>query len=303
MLRTMHRVTVLASLVSPFLLAPLAFAQVPGPDADREELVELARQHGTAEALFAYFKEQANGGETLTWETLPDWKGVHSMRFGPGGLAYDYTQTDPAGLAPAQLKPEYQAKLVERVAQRNQGIEFDPLGRCEPPGAPRGVSEPFLREYAVTPEQTWLMNEVGPEIRRIYTDGREHLPEVDRFPTFDGDSIGFWTDGALVIHTNQLRQGMYQRGQPDYSDSIELVEIMQKRADNTLVAHIWSFDPVVLEEPWYTRKEYVPLTNTDKALRIHFWYCFDNQNNDVEEQDDGSTTFTDFSFDGDADDE
>jgi hypothetical protein len=297
MFRSRHRVTVFAAIVPSLLMCTALFAQVPGPDADREELIELGRQQGSAEALFNYFKQQADGGQPLTSETLPDWKGVYSLRFGPAGLAYDTAQTDPRGLAPAKLKPEYQAKLEERVAQRNAGIEFDPLGRCEPPGAPRGVSEPFLREYAVTPEQTWLMNEVGPEIRRVYTDGREHLPESDRFPTFDGDSIGFWSNGALVIHTNQLRAGMYQRGQPDYSDQIELVEIMQKKDENTLIAHIWAFDPVVLEEPWYTRKEYVRLTDPDKALRIHFWYCFDNQNNDVEEQDDGSTTFTDFSFD------
>jgi hypothetical protein len=296
MFRSQPRLSALSALFS-LVCMQTAFAQVPGPDADRDALIALGRQHATAEDLFAYFREQANGGAPLTWETLPDWKGVYSVAFTSGGLAYDYMQVDPNGLPTAKLKPEYYDKVVERVTLRNQGIEFDPLGRCEPPGAPRGVSEPFLREYAVTPEQTWLMNEVGPEIRRIYTDGREHLPPDDRFPTFDGDSIGFWSNGALVIHTNQLREGMYQRGQPDYSDQIELVEIMQKADERTMVAHIWAYDPVVLEEAWYTKKTYIKLTDPDKALRIHFWYCFDNQNNDVEEQDDGSTTFTDFDFD------
>jgi hypothetical protein len=187
--------------------------------------------------------------------------------------------------------------MVERIEARNQGIEFDPLGRCEPPGAPRGLSEPFLREYVITPNQTWLMNEVGPEIRRIYTDGREHLLPDDRFPTFDGDSIGIWAADKLIIHTNQLRAGMYQRGQPDYSDQIELVEIMQKADERTLISHVWAYDPVTLLEPWYTMKTYVRLTDPDKLLRIHYWYCFDNQNNDVQEQEDGSTQFKDFSFD------
>lgn len=295
MSRSPHRITVFASLL--LTCAPVAFAQVPAADADRDSLAALGVQYGTAEALFAHFKEQANGGAPLAWETLPDWKGVYSVAFTAGGLAYDYLQESDDAMPTAKLRPEFYAKVLERVTLRNQGIEYDPLGSCEPPGAPRGVSEPFLREYAVTPEQTWLMNEVGPEIRRIYTDGREHLPEVDRFPTFDGDSIGFWSNGALVIHTNQLREGMYQRGQPDYTDQIELVEIMQKLDERTMVAHIWAFDPVVLEEPWYTKKTYIRLTDPDKVLRIHFWYCFDNQNNDVEEQDDGSTTFTDFSFD------
>ena len=206
----------------------------------------------------------------------------------------------PGQLPPAKLVPAEQAILEKRVADANKGIEYDPLGRCEPPGAPRGLSEPFLREYALRPDQTWLMNEVGPEIRRIYTDGRGHLAKEDRFPTFDGDSIGFWTmDGKLVIHTNQLHHGMYQRSQPNYSDAIELVEIMQKQDDSTLISQVWAYDPQVLLEPWYTKKTYKKLTDPDKQLRIHFWYCFEGQNNDVEEQPDGTTNFKDFDFDDD----
>ena len=141
------------------------------------------------------------------------------------------------------------------------------------------------------------MNEVAAETRRIYTDGRDHLLPEDRFPTFDGDSIGFWSGGKLVIHTNQLRAGMYQRAQPNYSDSIELVEVMQKVDDRTMLLHVWAYDPEYLLEPWYSQKQYVRLTDPEKLLRVHYWYCFDNQNNAVEEQEDGSTQFIDFEFD------
>ena len=277
------------------IFTPIALAQVPDSNADREAMIALGKQHASAEELYNYFKEQANGGTGINYNNLPDWTGIYSAQFGVAGLGYDTAQV-PGELPPAKLIPEQQAILEERVRLANQGIEFDPLGRCEPPGTPRGLSEPFLREYAVTPDQTWLMNEVGPEIRRIYTDGREHLHELDRFPTFDGDSIGFWEDDKLVIHTNQLRAGMYQRSQPNYSDDIELVEIMQKRDDRTLIAHVWAYDSYLLE-PWYTTKTYIKLTDPDNYLRIHYWYCFDNQNNNVEEQDDGSTQFTDFDFD------
>ena len=290
---------VVSRYLLPFLFAaaaPLALAQIPAADAEREAMIALGKQHATAEALYTYLQQQASGGTPLTWETLPDWSGIYSMDFGQSGLAYDTSQ-QPGQLPPAKLIPEQQAILEARVKLAREGVEFDPLGRCEPPGAPRGVSEPFLREYAVTPNQTWLMNEVAAETRRIYTDGRGHLAPEDRFPTFDGDSIGFWHNGALVIHTNQLRAGMYQRSQPNYSDDIELVEIMQKADDRTLIAHVWAYDPQYLLEPWYTKKTYVRLTDPDKLLRVHYWYCFDNQNNDVEEQEDSSTQFKDFDFD------
>ena len=79
-------------------------------------------------------------------------------------------------------------------------------------GHPRWLAIPFLREFIVTPDQTWLSSETVNNVRRIYTDGRDHIPEVDRYPLYYGDSIGFWNDSTLTIHTNQLRAGIYQRG-------------------------------------------------------------------------------------------
>jgi hypothetical protein len=73
--------------------------------------------------------------------------------------------------------------------------------------------------------------------------------------------------------------------------------MVQKLDDRTLITHAWAYDPVTLLEPWYTMKTYIRLTDPDKLLRIHYWYCFDNQNNDVQEEDDGSTQFKDFTFD------
>ena len=114
----------------------------------------------------------------------------------------------PAGvLTTAKLTPEYQARLEKRIEDVKQGIEWDPISTCAPPGHPRWLTEPFLREFIVTPDQTWLINEMVNDIRRIYTDGRDHVPEDDRYPLYNGDSIGFWDGDKLVIHTNQLMAG------------------------------------------------------------------------------------------------
>ena len=76
---------------------------------------------------------------------------------------------------------------------------------------PRWIVEPFLKEFVVTPGQTWLINEMQNEIRRVYTDGRDHPSEADAYPLWEGDSIGFWDGDKLVIHTSQMRAGQYQR--------------------------------------------------------------------------------------------
>ena len=95
------------------------------------------------------------------------------------------------------------------VVDRKNGIEYDPLSQCIPPGYPRWLDMPFLREFIVTPEMTTMIAEAFNSIRFIYTDGRGHIPEEDRYPTENGDSIGFWDGQKLITHTNQLMAHMY----------------------------------------------------------------------------------------------
>ncbi|MGE4658943.1 MAG: hypothetical protein AAEI08_08450 [Gammaproteobacteria bacterium] len=68
------------------------------------------------------------------------------------------------------------------------------------------------------------MNEPVNDIRRIYTDGRERTLEEDRYSLWNGDSIGFWDGRKLILHTNQLMAGQYQRCNPDYTDQVETIE-------------------------------------------------------------------------------
>jgi hypothetical protein len=262
--------------------------------AERDGNIALGKRHPTAWDLYQTLRREAGGGERLTAATTPDWRGVWSRPIEHIGL-FDSTQSR-AEPPTAKLTPEYQARLDDKLAKIRQGFEYDPLGRCDPPGHPRWLVEPFLRELVVTPDQTWLINEVANEIRRVYTDGRDHLAEGDRFPTWDGDSIGFWHDGELVIHTNQLSPGQYTRGQPDHSDQVETVEIWRQTAPGSIAVDVWVYDPPALREPWYVRQFYQRLSNEDRQLRIHFWHCFENQNNDVVETEQGGTDFTNFTF-------
>ena len=196
----------------------------------------------------------------------------------------------------AKLTPDVQARLVKRVEDVKKGIEWDPISTCAPPGHPRWLTEPFLREFIVTPDQTWLVNEMVNDIRRIYTDRREHVPAADRYPLYNGDSIGFWDGDRLVIHTNQLRSGIYQRAHPDYTDQVETVEVWYKADAKTLRADVWVYDPPALAEPWFTRQSYIKLDDAEKMLRIRYWNCGENQNNSVFQTQEGSTQFQDLTF-------
>ena len=289
----------LAVLVSACARTDRPTAETGGaqkPERTKEQMIDLGRQHKTASELYQTLREQAKGGQRLAWTSVPDWSGVYT-RAPVAGFAFDPDQPS-GGLPTAKLTPEFQAKMLKRIEGAKQGIEWDPISTCAPPGHPRWLTEPFLREFIVTPDQTWLINEMVNDIRRIYTDGRDHLPEAERYPLYNGDSIAFWDGQKLVIHTNQLQSGVYQRSHPDYTDQVETVEIWRKADDKTVSVDVWVYDPPALVEPWYTKQSYLKLSDPDKSLRIRYWNCGENQNNSVQQTKEGATEFRNLTFTG-----
>ena len=297
-----HPITVVAIAMATALAANPVAAQAP-PNCERtpeqraqkQAMIELGASHETAWDLYEHLKEQAGGGDMLTWEDTPDWSGVWTRE---GVLFFwDQDQCSMDALPTAKLTPEYERRLLEKLQAIRDGNEYDPLSAGNPAGMPRWMTEPFLKDFAVTPKQTWLINEMMNEIRRVYTDGRGHTPPEDAYPLWLGDSIGFWDDDRLIIHTNQMREGQYQRIQPSYSDQVETVEIWHQTADDTIEVDMWVYDPPALAEPWYTKHVYKKLRNDDHYLRIRYWHFNENPNNDVELTDSGGSDFTDFTFD------
>jgi hypothetical protein len=178
-----------------------------------------------------------------------------------------------------------------------RGISYDEnLSECGPPGFPRWLVIPFLREFIVRPEQTWLSSETVNNVRRIYTDGRDHPPQDDRYPLYYGDSIGTWDGQKLVIHTNQLMARSMGRGQPDQSEQMETVEVWEKVDSRTIKADVWIYDPTIYVEPWYLQRRYAQVSNPDKTLRMNYWHCGENPNNEVYKTKEGSTQFKNLTF-------
>jgi hypothetical protein len=282
--------------VSGLAAAPALAERVapPPPSPEKQARIDLGKQHATAWDLYQHFLTEANGGRELAWETVPDWSGVWTLE---GNIFFfDQDQGSMNALPTAKLTPEYEKMLLDKLDRIDRGIEYDPLSAGEPAGMPRWLAEPFLRDFAVTPKQTWLINEMMNEVRRIYTDGRAHPTPADAYPLWEGDSIGFWDGDKLVIHTAQMRSGQYQRIQPHYTEQVEVVEIWQKTDERTITVDAWIYDPPALAEPWYTRRSFKQLTNDDNYLRIRYWDFRENQNNEVIKTEEGASDFADFTF-------
>ena len=261
---------------------------------ERDAMRQLGLQHKTAWDLYQSLRMNAGGGKRPASNEVPDWTGLWVWNSGRGFL---FDPDTPEGVVTtAKLTPEYQRKLDDEIARINNGIEYDPISSCAPPGFPRWLAIPFLREFIVTPDQAWLSSETVNNVRRIYADGRDHVPEVDRYPLYYGDSIAFWNNQTLTIHTNQLRAGIYQRGNPEYTDKVETVEIWEKVDERTIEVDVWIYDPPALVEPWYVKQRYSKVSDQDKQLRIRYWDCLENPNNTVFKTPEGSTQFKEFTF-------
>ncbi len=268
--------------------------------ANKEKLQAFGDRFATSEAMYEALKEQARGGKPLTWSQMAgpayDWSGVYTRS--KLSFHFDSDLPNTSGPVSARLTPAGQAVVKAKADHlARTGGEYDPISDCRPPGVPRWFTEPFLHEFIVTPNQTWLINEMVNDVRRVYTDGRSHTPEDDAYPSWNGDTIGFWDGDVLVTHTTYLMKGQYQRGvQPNYSEKTTVVERWHKVDPKTLQADVWVFDPVNLVKPWYTRQSWTQLTNNDKQLRIRYWDCRENSNNNIIVKDDGTSQFPDFTF-------
>jgi hypothetical protein len=294
---------VLAAVVISMVSAQNAPAWIDQDEnwaASKQKLQAFGEQFETSEALYQALKQSAGAVEPLTWQQMAepayDWSGIYTRT--RGGLHFDPDLPQGSGPESARLTPAGQQAVKAKADQlARTGGEYDPISDCRPPGTPRWFTEPFLHEFIVTPAQTWLINEMVNDIRRVYTDGRDHTSVDDAYPTWNGDTIGFWAGDTLVAHTKYLLPGQYQRGvQPNYSEQTTVVERWRKVDPKTLQADVWVFDPVNLAEPWYTRQSWTELTNDDKLLRIRYWDCRENPNNSIITTEAGTSQFPDFDF-------
>ena len=163
------------------------------PPAESQRMLDKGTKYRTAGELYEALKAEAHGGkQSPSFDPLPDWSGLWTAA---GGNAF--FEPGPGGIAP-KLTPPAAAAVKKGAELAAKGIEYDEnLSQCGPPGFPRWLVIPFLREFIVRPEETWLTSETVNNVRRIYTDGRK-LP-VDPQPAWVGYSVGKWEGDTLIV--------------------------------------------------------------------------------------------------------
>lgn len=296
----------------PVIASPLLFAQtvLSAPQggasaALTQSPAEWQRKHDMAlkyRSLEDFYNALKKDAANKPKEALPDWSGLWTADALDSfdkclGANQCFFRPAPGLTVGPKLTPTAIAEVKRGQEMNAKGLAYDEnLSMCGPAGFPRWIGEPFLRELIVTPDETWLISEQMNEIRRVYTDGRGHTPEADRYPLPEGDSIGFWDGQKLAIHTNQLQSRRMGRNKPSQSEQMQTVEIWEKIGADTIAIDEWLFDPRLYLEPWYMRRLYARVPNADKSLRVRYWDCSENPNNDVTRTQDGDTNFKGFTF-------
>lgn len=220
---------------------------------------------------------------------LPDWSGVWERFEGNGGM-FDVATTMPsdgrAGSPGVRQHPPltdaWERKYVETLAVVADGRLPDPISYCgTPAGYPRLLALPDVYEFIVRQETTWIITENGPNVMRIYTDGRHHAPPAERWPTFTGDSVGRWDGQTLRFSTVSMIGGEYtilDRSGLTLSDQARIETSMFLTDDGLLRAELIIEDPLALKEPWHVTRHFRKLP---PGTRAYDYACNENNRNPI----------------------
>ena len=246
------------------------------------EPVPPPQNFATSTEHYEYLLRLHKGGTKHTSQSIPRWDGLWSAAgntsttlFLKGGGANLGTGGE---IVPGVLTPAYEAAFKMR---RSLGAEYDRLTRCEPAGYPRWLLEPYVREFVNAPTQSWWMNDLANDTRRIFID-QEHK-NIDGTHSPEGDSVGFWVGDMLIVHTVDVYPNDYFRGQPPTSNQFESVEIWRMitaaNGEPRLTVNVTFYDPLSLQRPVtavYTFRRNIELESA--GYRIRHWECESNEN-------------------------
>jgi hypothetical protein len=221
------------------------------------------------------------------FSALPDWSGAWVRAT---GNFYESTpeqalQPAPPADSPRQhppYTPKFEAIYQDNLKRIAADRYPDPVSTCgTPAGYPRIFATPDAYEFVVRPEQTWILSENGPNIVRVYTDGRDHPPPDEMWTTYTGNNVGHWDGDTLVFHSIGMKgvgSTILGRAGVVMSDKLEVSTRIRKVAPDRLLVTMVLKDPEALTKPWPVAFTF---TRLPKETFIYDYACAENNRNPV----------------------
>jgi hypothetical protein len=135
-------------------------------------------------------------------------------------------------------------------------------------------------EVLIAPKLT-VMIFSNHEVRHIYTDGRKHPAANQLWPTPEGDSIGRWRNGTLLIDTISTRPQVMQLKPVEFnpgnsvpvsvlntptSDQLHIIERIRLLKSGILEDRMTVEDPVAFSHPYEAVFTFKRLTDLNRMI-------------------------------------
>ena len=159
-------------------------------------------------------------------QNLPDWSGAWQM---VGPTVFDTaTQTGKGGAIDPGVREhppytlEWEALYQKNLDRRDKNMFPDVFTNCGvPAGYPRIFNLPDPYEFVVRPEEFWILSENGPNVMRVYTDGRKL--QKSKGPDYE-EIAAKWDGNKLVTDEVGAHKGKISRTFEVSSDGHQLIE-------------------------------------------------------------------------------
>jgi hypothetical protein len=184
----------------------------------------------------------------------------HSNLDGPGQVTPDIGNTRDPVLKPWAARQMQESN--EEVLTGKRGLPFVAQSTCHPGGVPGQLltpAEPFY--FIQTPKEVWMIWQRDQMVRRIYMTER-HSAGVK--PSWFGESIGRYEDGALVVDTIGLsaRLSFLDWYRTPHSEKEHVTERYKVSPDGrVLEALVKVEDPDTFNEPLYMVRRWRKVPN------------------------------------------
>ncbi|HEX5048387.1 MAG TPA: hypothetical protein VFX89_14820 [Gammaproteobacteria bacterium] len=206
-------------------------------------------------------------------QSLPDWNGIWIGE----GLAAEISGF-PGRNAPYKLlgnDAPWNEQGQARV-QASRAVQSDK--KANGWGFPLMMNSAAPLQFLITPRETLIIN-IYRDVRHVYTDGRKHPAEEDRWPTTWGDSVGRWEGETLVIDTVSVRKpDRYFFSNPPLSEQAHYVERLRMTGKDRIESVITIEDPLTLSKPWVVNLVYERAKGLDRLIHDDY----DNDRSEVE---------------------
>ena len=167
--------------------------------------------------------------------------------------------------------PPLTARGKELQAQ-HQGKATDPMARCLPGGNPRTMNTVGFPFNIVQGTAYYaIMFQWNHRSRVIYMD-TAHFRNLG--PGYFGQSVGHWEGDTLVVETNNVRPGTFDRNGVPYSDKLTAVERYRRVSPQRLEVETVLTDPEAFLVPYTIKRAYVPMP---AGSRFEEYLCENNR--------------------------